>query len=62
MTDKAIEIAHRWQEFRIRCLELALKGGATDATMIDVADKLGAYIITKSALEKSVPATTELSE
>lgn len=53
---KTEEIAHRWQSFRITCLELALKGGATEQNMIDVADKLGKYIVTKSELEKSVAA------
>ena len=45
------DMAHRWQSFRITCLKLALKGGATDQNMIEIADKLGAYILTKSKIE-----------
>ncbi len=46
-----VDLAHRWQDFRIRCLELAVKVGATDETVIGIADKLGEYILTRSPRE-----------
>jgi hypothetical protein len=49
---EAEDIAHLWQNFRIRCLELAVSGGATDKNMIEVAEKLGGYIM------KGKPAET----
>jgi hypothetical protein len=48
------ELAHRWQSFRITCLKLALKSGATEQNAIEVADKFGKYILTKSEIEKNV--------
>jgi hypothetical protein len=48
---KETELAHRWQSFRITCLKLALKGGATEQNVIEVADKLGTYILTRSERE-----------
>lgn len=54
---KLEEISHRWQDFRIRCLELALKGGATTENVVEVADKLGEYILTRSEREKSTLVT-----
>ena len=53
MAETKVEIAHRWQDFRIRCLELAVKGGATEQNMIEVADKIGTYIMTQSERELS---------
>lgn len=46
-----VELAHRWQEFRIRCLKLALKAGATTTDVTEIADKLGEYILTRSKRE-----------
>jgi len=54
MDDSKTHIAHLWQELRFRCLELAVKGGATESNMIEVADRLGVYIVTKSEFEMKV--------
>ncbi len=51
------EFAHRWQNFRIRCIELALQSGAVGESVIGMAEKLGAYILTKSELEKKAAAS-----
>jgi hypothetical protein len=51
--DKETEIAHRWQAFRMTCLELAVKAGATHENIIDVANKLGTYILEKSEHERT---------
>ncbi len=55
-----IESAHRWQGFRERCVELAIKGGATPDTVIKVASEIATYIITKDLLE--VKPTVEKSK
>jgi hypothetical protein len=51
-----VDIAQRWQEFRVRCLELAFKGGATEKNAIEVADRLGFYILTRSDVEIRISA------
>jgi hypothetical protein len=51
ISETDIEIAHRWQNFRIRCLELAIASGAKKQDAIEVADKLGLYILRKSEVE-----------
>lgn len=58
-TETATELSHRWQAHRIRCLELAVSSGATYNNIVDVAEKIGTYILTKSELEKTVHVTKE---
>jgi hypothetical protein len=54
---------HRWQEFRERCLTLAIKSGATGDAVIPAADKFGDYILTRSEREmKADPAPEEEEE
>lgn len=49
--DDEIALAHTWQSFRIRCLELAISSGAKFDSVIEVADRLGKYILTRSEVE-----------
>lgn len=60
MSETNIEIAHRWQEFRIRCLELALKSGATEKNVIEIADRLGLYILKRSEVEIGATKIAEM--
>jgi hypothetical protein len=46
-----IALAHRWQEFRKRCLKFAFKAGATENNMTEVADRIGEYILKPSGRE-----------
>jgi hypothetical protein len=55
-----ITLAHVWQEFRIRCIKLAIRSGATHQDVIEVADKLGAYILTKSERELGTTSTKDM--
>lgn len=59
MSETPEELAHRWQNFRIRCLELAIGGGAKAKDMIEVADKLADYILTISEREKATLKTAQ---
>lgn len=45
---------HRYQAFRIKCLELAISGGARADNIIEIADKLSAYILTRSPAEQDM--------
>lgn len=49
----ATEIAHAWQSFRERCIEHAIKSGATPETLVDVAKTIATHIMTKSEAEKA---------
>jgi len=51
MDENDIELIHRWQGFRITCLKLAIKAGATTTDVTEIADKLGDYILTRSPKE-----------
>lgn len=54
-------VAHRWQDFRLTCVELAIRGGAQGNTIVELATAIGAYIITKSEIELKTPAEGEES-
>lgn len=47
----ATEIAHAWQSFRERCIELAIKSGAESAQVLDTAKLIATYIVTKDEHE-----------
>lgn len=49
-------VALRWQDFRLRCVELAISGGAQGADIVSRAEEIGKYIVTRSELEKSIPS------
>jgi hypothetical protein len=57
MTEKEIAAAQAWQGFRERCVDLAVRSGAQDDKIVEIAAKIAAYIITKSAQE--IPAKSE---
>jgi hypothetical protein len=50
--DRKYALHQDWQNFRIRCLELAIKAGADEGDTIQVADQFGTYILTVSDREK----------
>jgi hypothetical protein len=54
-----IELAHRWQGFRIRCLELAISSGAKCEEATTVAEAFSIYIMNKSKHELSAMANSE---
>lgn len=51
----------RWQDFRLKCVELAIQGGAQGDDIVSLATSIGNYIITKSEIEIKAPADTEES-
>ena len=56
------EVSHRWQNFRIKCLELAIASGAKTDEAITLAEKFGEYIIVKSELEKQIKPNADDQE
>lgn len=58
MTIPETKIEHVWQDFRIRCLDFAIKAGAEGEATIPLAKKFEAYILTKSDTEKSQANTS----
>lgn len=54
-------VAHRWQDFRLRCVDLAIQGGARGDDIVPLATSIGSYIITKSEIELKTPTDTEES-
>lgn len=48
-----VKIAHRWQDFRLRCVQLAIDAKATaiDNNVISTAEAIAKYVITRSEQE-----------